>query len=335
MKRNAFVILMMVMLLMVSLNIMVFAAEPEFKLRFATVGVPNDAHTKALYVFEEEIEKLSEGRIEVSIHHSGQLFTQEAGHAALRRGTLAMDYLSPSWLTEYIPAMSMFSAGYLFKDYEHMTKVMNGPIGQKLYEEVAETIGARPLGAFYLGTRQLNLRDIGRKVMTPDDLKGVKLRMPNAPAWLFLGRALGANPTPVSFTELYMALKTGTVDGQDNPLPTDRNAKFYEVTDQIILTDHLVDMVLPCINEELWQKMDDELHEYMYQAIEKARQACDKLNLEQEAELVAFFREQGLDVYVPDKEAFMTRVQNAYLEDKEMSKTWDMKLFEEIQSMVE
>ena len=103
----------------------------------------------------------------------------------------------------------------------------------------------------YLGRRQLNLRT-DKKIMTPADLAGVKLRMPGTDAWQFLGKALGANPVPMAFTEVYTALQTGAIDGQDNPLPTDKDSKFYEVTKQIVLTSHLVDLNYLAISKKVW-----------------------------------------------------------------------------------
>ena len=112
---------------------------------------------------------------------------------------------------------------------------------------VSEKMDVTILSPIYLGTRQVNLRE-QRNVKTPADLKGVKLRMPGSKEWLFLGEALGATATPLAFGEVYMALKTGTIDGQDNPLPTVRAAKFYEVTKQLVLTNHLVDGIFIAIS---------------------------------------------------------------------------------------
>ncbi len=311
------------------------AEAAPIKLTFTAVSVPDDAHTKAMMAFKEELEKLSNGQIVVDVFHSGQLFTQEGEQAAIKMGTVDMIYTSPSWLSQHIAYMGMFAAAYNFKSYDHMTKTFNGEIGKQVFDDVAKQLGIRPLGAFYLGTRQVNLRDIGREVKTPQDMNGVKLRMPNSPAWLFMGQALGANPTPLSFTEIYMALKTGTIDGQDNPLPTDKNAKFYEVTKYIVLTDHLVDSVFPTINEKKWQSLSPELQANVYQAVEAARQVCDKLNLDQEAQLVEFFKQQGLTVITPDKEAFIKFAQEKYLENKEISGTWDMELFKKVQELAQ
>ncbi len=308
-------------------------AEAKVTLTWSAVAVPDDAHTKAMLAFKEELEKLTDGEVEVEAFHSGQLFNQEAAQAAIRKGTLDMVYTGPNWLAEFVPYMSMFAAAYMFQDYDHMNSTFNGELGKEMFDGIAKEIGIRPLGAFYLGTRQLNLRDIGREVKTPADMKGVKLRMPNSPTWLFMGEALGASPTPLSFTEVYMGLKTGTIDGQDNPLPTDKNAKFYEVTKYIVLTDHFINPILPSMNEKKWQSLGPELQEKVLQALEVAREICDSTNLAAEAELVDFFKGEGMTILVPDKAAFIERAQKMYLENKEISGSWDMELFEKVQTL--
>ncbi len=304
------------------------------KLTWSSVSVPNDAHTRAMQVFKLELERISGGEMEVEVYHSGQLFTQEGAQAAVVRGTLDMVYSDSAWVAQQLPYVSMLGAVYTFTGYEHMTKVMNGPIGKEIFDDVVEAVGVRPLGAFYLGTRQLNLRDIGREVRHPDDMQGVKLRTPNSPAWIALGKALGGNPTPMSFTEVYMALKTGTADGQDNPLPTDKNAKFYEVTKYIILTDHVVGAIWPTINEEKWQSLTAQQQEWVMQALAEAQKVCDETNLAAEAELVEFFRGEGLTVIEDaDLDAFAEYAKWSYQnESPEISSSWDWDLYERIQS---
>lgn len=306
--------------------------KETFNLKIATVSVPGDAHTEALSVFKEEIEKTSDGQIKVEIFHSGSLYSQDELFPNVTKGNIDICFLSAPWLTDYVPSLTMFTAGYIFKDYDHMTKVYNGEIGQAVFENIAKELDIRPLSAWYLGARQINLRE-DKAVMTPEDLSGVKLRMPNSPAWLFLGEALGANPTPLSFSELYMALKTGTVDGQDNPLPTVQNAKFFEVTKSISLTNHVIDTVWPTINEDKWQKLGSDLQQKVLDAMEVARKACDEQTQKSEQELVSFFKEQGLSIYEADVEAFRNHVLQKYLDNKEMTSTWDMDLFDEIQAL--
>jgi len=145
--------------------------------------------------------------------------------------------------------------------------------------------------------------------------------MPGTDAWLFLGKALGANPVPVAFTEVYTALQTGAIDGQDNPLPTSRDRKFYEVTKQVVLTNHLVDMNFLSISRKVWDGFSPAQQETMQKAATEAAAKIAKDILAQEAEIQAFFKDQGLKVYTPDLNAFRTRVQKMYLES-EYAKDW-------------
>jgi TRAP-type C4-dicarboxylate transport system substrate-binding protein len=130
----------------------------------------------------------------------------------------------------------------------------------------------RLLSVMYLGRRNVNLRQCPDEltVNTPADLDGVNLRMPGTDAWQFLGKALGASPTPMSFTEIYTALSTGSVDGQDNPLPTVVDAKFYEVTNQIVLTSHLVDLNYIAFSKAVWDKLTPEQQAIVQKAADDA-----------------------------------------------------------------
>ncbi len=331
--RKLEIILVVFALLLIFCYANVFAAD--VKLTWSSISVPGDAHTEAMKVFKEEVENLSAGHITVDLYIAGQIYTQEAELAACREGTLDMSYYSDAWLAEFVPYLSMFSAVYTFSGYNHMDKVLNGDIGKKIFEEVAQKTGVRPLAAFYLGTRQLNLVEKVGPVRTPEEMKGVKLRTPASPAWIALGKALGGSPTPMSFGEVYMGLKTGAIEGQDNPLPTDKNAKFYEVTKYIVLTNHVVNSVWPTINEKKWQSLSEIDQLVIRKAIEKARKFCAETNLKAEAELLDFFRGQGLIIIEdPDREAFASYAKNSYAtESKDISKNWDMALYEEIQAL--
>ncbi len=305
--------------------------EKKVNLIYSVNAVPGDAHYDAMMKFKEVVEAESKGNITVETYHSGSLFKQDQEVAAVKSGKADIVYLSASWLTDGSPWIGMFTAGYVFKSYDDMTKILNGEIGKEVFGRVVKEQGIRPLASYYLGTRQVNLRE-DKPVRTPADLKGVNLRMPNSEAWVTLGKAMGANPTPLAFSELYMALQTGTVDGQENPLPTDRSAKFYEVTKSISLTNHLVDSVWPCINEAKWQSLSDHQKAIIMKGIEAGRQTCDEKNLKTEAEIIDFFKGQGLKVYEADTKAFAESVLPAYLNNKNITGKWDMALYDKVQA---
>ena len=186
----------------------------------------------------------------------------------------------------------------------------------------------------YLGRRQVNLREPKeeRAVKTPADLAGVNLRMPGTDAWQFLGKALGAAPTPMAFSEVYTALSTGAVDGQDNPLPTVVDAKFYEVTKQIVLTSHLVDLNYIAIGKEVWDSLTPEQQAKVQAAADAAAESGRVKQLAKEEELVTFLKEQGLEIYEPDLEAFRNQVQSMYLES-DFASSWPEGVLEKINAL--
>jgi len=298
---------------------------------FTTPSGPGEQHTKSLKVVKEYIDSHADGRMTFIYHHSGSLFSQDQELPATIKGNVTMSYTDASWLGDYMSSIKMFSAGYIFTGPDHMDRVLNGEIGDELFEQVAAEVGVRPLSAYYMGSRTINLRQ-EEPAMTPADLKGIKLRMPNSETWLFLGKALGANPVPIDWGELYTSLQTGAVDGQDNPLPGIKEGKFYEVTKSISLTNHVVGAVWPCINEEVWQSLDSDLQKILVDAFEAGRMQNDSAVKAAEAALVAEFEAEGLTVVVPDIEAFKTTVNAYYLNDADFTKDWDMDLFNKIKN---
>jgi tripartite ATP-independent transporter DctP family solute receptor len=303
-------------------------------LTWSTASVPGDAHTEAIPVVKAELEKLSNGTMTIDYYHSGQLFSQNDDQNAAMMGKVDMVYSSAAWLAQHVPTMSMFAAAFTFQSYTQMTKTFNGPTGDKVFEQALK-LGYRPLMAYYLGTRQLNLTEKVGPITKPEQMKNVKFRVPNAPAWIAMGKALGANPTPMAFGEVYMGLKTGTIDGQDNPLPTDQAAKFYEVTKYIVLTSHVVDSVWPTINEKKWQSLSKKQQGWLMKALEKGREFCDTTNLKKEETILDFFKQQGLVIVdKPDKAAFAAYAKNFYAtEGKDISKDWDWALYDSIQKI--
>lgn len=309
------------------------AGNQPTKLVFSTQASADVNYVKAMYMLKEKVEAASKGSLILEIHDNGSLMTQEGEVDAVARGTLDMMFSTPFLVSNQMPYLNMFTVAYIFKDQKHMRAVMDGPIGQKVYEDVAKKLGVRWLTALYCGSRNLNLRNIGRDVKTPADLAGVNLRMPNSSAWLFMGRALGANPTPMAFAEVYQGLQTGAIDGQDNPLPTTRAQKWYEVTSSIVLTGHVIEPMCVGINEKKWQSLSEEQRQIMRKAIKEITAWNDAANLESEKNDVEFFRSKGLKIITPDVKAFMAATEKAYLSNKQMTKDWDLDLYQKIKNL--
>jgi tripartite ATP-independent transporter DctP family solute receptor len=335
MKRNSIIIGVLVLGLIFGTGLGL-AADKTYTLQFTTVAAPTQPIVKGMEKFAEVADQLSGGKIKVKIFHSGQLADQKTSLLGIMKGSIEMSIdASASWFADLAsyPEIGVLEVAYAYRDLDHMYRVLLGPIGQQYWDTLAEKSGLRVLDVWYLGTRQLNFIEKVGVVKTPADLKGVKLRMPNAEAWLDVGRALGAKPTPLGFGEVYMALKTGTIDGQDNPLPTDYAQKFYEVTKYIVLTDHMIGYVTPTINEKLWQGMAPEYKAYIMKALQTARNYSNYLILDQEASLLGRFQQEfGMKVVIPDKKAFMDHAQQFYSQEK-FDKRWGPGMYAKIQNV--
>jgi TRAP-type transport system periplasmic protein len=303
-------------------------AQSKQVLRISSPAVPDDWHAKMWTVLKDNLDKSAPGQFDVQINLNASLFKQGTEPVAMARGNLEMASISAFDIAKIVPEFSIFTAGYVVRDPAHLMKVFNGPIGADLFKRVSEKMDLTVLSPLYLGTRQLNLRE-ARNVRTPADLKSVKLRMPGSKEWLFLGEALGATATPLAFGEVYLGLKTGTIDAQDNPLPTVRSAKFYEVTQQITLTSHLVDSLFICVPNKLWNALNPAQKTKLQSAAQAAAQFNNTQRIKDEAELLSFLKTQGLSITTPDVDAFRKSVQNAYLQS-DYAKVWPSGLLERI-----
>ncbi len=304
------------------------AADTKIPLRISTPAVPDDWHAKMWTVFKDSLDKSSPNQFDTQINLNAALFKQGTEPAAMARGNLELSAISAFDIAKMVPEFSIFTAGYVVRDPQHQQKVFNGPIGNELFKTVSEKMDVTILSTVYLGTRQVNLRE-ARNVKTPADLKGVKLRMPGTKEWLFLGEAIGATATPLAFGEVYMGLKTGTIDGQDNPLPTVRAAKFYEVTKQLVLTNHLVDGIFIAISNKTWNALNATQKQNLKAAALAAAQYNNENRIKEEGQIVDFFKQQGLQVTTPDVDAFRKSVQDSYAKS-EYAKVWPTGLLERI-----
>ena len=303
-------------------------AQVKTVLRISTPAVPDAWHAKMWTVFKDALEKSAPGEFEIQINLNASLFKQGAEPTAMARGNLELTSMSPADIAKLVPEFSVFTAGYMLRDPAHQQKVFNGPLGKELFKTVSDKLDVTVLSTCYLGTRQVNLRE-ARSVKTPTDLKGIKLRMPGSKDWLFLGNALGATATPLAFGEVYLGLKTGTIDGQDNPLPSVRAAKFYEVTKQIVLTSHLVDSLFIAISNKAFNALTASQKQKVSAAAQTAAAYNNDNTLQEESQLVEFFKKEGLQVTTPDVAAFRKAVQATY-QNSDYAKVWPAGLVERI-----
>lgn len=283
--------------------------------------------------FGKKIEELSRGQIKVQNYYSGALFTQVGEVAAMMKGDLELSTLAFQDMEPYVPTAGMFAAPYAFVSYEHMEKVFarDSKVAADFYAMISAKCNYTPLAAMTQGSRVLNLKKT-EPVRTPADLKGVNLRMPPAPAWVHAGKSLGANVTPIAYAETYTALQTGVVDAQDNPLPGTYAMKFYEVTKQLSMTRHIIDVKLLCVTNKVWNAMTPEQKNWMIEAAHYACKEGSAATYKQEKELLEFFKKYGMIITEPDIKAFQKHSLE-YYKANGLTKNWDMDLYQRVQAL--
>jgi tripartite ATP-independent transporter DctP family solute receptor len=299
----------------------------ETELRFSAVFSDQDLRAQMMQKFGEAIA----GDFKLQPYYGGTLFKQGTELVALQRGNLEMGNIAPQDVSNQIPAWSILTSAYLFRDADHLNKFFASDACAEMKAMAEEQLGIHILGPTYFGTRQVGLKP-DTKINTPEDMAGIKLRMPGGEAWQFLGQALGANPTPMAYAEVYTGLQTGAIDGQDNPLPNVENMKFYEVMSQIVLTSHLVGYDLLVVSSKVWDAMSPEQQASFQAAADEAIAWSTAEHLKREEELAASFKEKGLEIYAPDVDAFRAHAQQMYL-DSDLAKDWPEGMLDRINAL--
>jgi TRAP-type C4-dicarboxylate transport system substrate-binding protein len=302
-------------------------AQAKPKLRFSAVISEQDIRADAIKMFAADIKN----DFDFEPFFNGTLFKQGTELVAMQRNNLEMAILPPQDISKQIPAWSIMTAAYLFRDADHLRKTFKGDVGKEMNKLARDQLNVQILGPVYFGTRQVNLKPT-KKITTPADMAGIKLRMPPGEVWQLLGEAMGANPTPVAFAEVYTSLQSGAIDGQDNPLPNSRVMKFHEVTTQFVLTNHLVGYDLLSVSSKIWDAMPAAKQAAFQAAADKAIDWSTAKHVAQEKELVDFFKAQGLQVYSPNVDAFRANAQKKYLESA-FAKDWPKGMLERINAV--
>jgi TRAP-type transport system periplasmic protein len=284
-------------------------AQAKPKLRFSAAFSETDLRAEGYKAFAA----VMKDDFDFEPYWSNTLFKQGTELVALQRENLELCNLAPADISKQIPAWSLLTSAYLFRDYDHLKKTFASDVGQDFIKLARDQLGIEVIRPVYFGARQVNLKPT-KKINTPADLAGIKLRMPPGEFWQFLGESIGANPTPIAFAELYTALQSGAVDGQDNPLVTARSMKFHEVTSQFVLTSHVIGYDVLSVSKKAWDGLGA-----AKQA--KLRAEADRVFDEnaakydaQQAEAIEFFKKEGKQVYTPDQNAFRAFAQKKYLD---------------------
>jgi tripartite ATP-independent transporter DctP family solute receptor len=250
--------------------------------------------------------ELSNGSVKLEIYPSGQLGTETQAIEMLQNGELAMTKTSTAPMEAFIPEMAVFSLPYIFRDKAHLWKVLNGAIGGELLLK-GTSRGLRGLCYYDAGSRNFYTRS--KPIVTPDDLKGLKIRVMKSPTSIAMVKALGGSPTPISWSELYSALQQGTVDGAENNPPSFYTNKHYEVCKYFTLDGHTRIPDLLLISEKVWKGLSPRIREWVARAAEDSADYERKLWAEQTKEDLRLCKKKGVRIYKVDTSLFAAKVQ--------------------------
>ena len=263
----------------------------------------SDYHTVAQWA-AEEVNKRTEGRIQIEVYPASSLGKEVEINEGLGIGAVDIIYTGPSFVERYYGPIAISDYPFIMRGFDHWKTYRESDLFKELSEGYKEATGHTVMGLVYYGQRHVTSNF---PIMKPEDMKGLKIRVPNSPVMLMFPNAVGANPTPMAFSEVYLALQQGVVDAQENPLPTIQFKKFYEVQSNINLTGHILNSLLIITSDSAMARIGDDagvVEEVLKEAAAKVSQSI----YDQEQSLVAWFREKGIQVNEVDKQPFQDAV---------------------------
>lgn len=261
-------------------------------------------HTESVWA-AEEIKKRTNGKFDIQVFPASSLGKESDINQGLTLGTVDMIISGTSFAARSYPRLGIAYYPFIFRDGDHLLAYSRSPVFKEMVDEYRKKTGIQITAYTYYGARHTT----AQKVFTNcEGMKGLKIRVPDVPAYTATPRACGANPTPIAFAEVYLALQNGTVEAQENPLTTIEAKKFFEVQKAIMLTGHIVDGLTTQVAPHVWNRLSDaEKKVFVDVTQEAAARASAKIKA-REAELADFFKSKGLQVVNVDRESFRQAV---------------------------
>jgi tripartite ATP-independent transporter DctP family solute receptor len=302
-------------------------AQAQTKLKFAHVyEVSEPYHTAALWA-AAEIAKRTSNRYQVEVFPASTLGKESDINQGLTLGTVDIIYTGQLFAGRLYGPVAIGGAPYMFRDFDHWKAYANSDLFRELAEGYRKKSGNKMLAITYYGERHVTSN---KEIRTPDDMKGLKIRVPDAPLYTMFPRAVGANPTPIAFAEVYLALQSGTVDAQENPLPTIEAKKFYEVQKYIVLTGHITDALISIVGGPTWNKLSDADKKVFEDVLKEAAARATSEIVEKEKQLGAEFEKRGKTVIRVDRKPFREATVKLH---NGPDATWDKATYDKLQAL--
>lgn len=275
-------------------------------LKFAHVYEPQTPYNKAALWVAEELKKQSNGRFEVQVFPSSQLGNEETITEGLQMGSIELAFTGPTFLGQFYPPMSISEAPFIWRDYDHWKMYQQSDVFKEVSQGYFQKTGNKVVSIVYFGVRQVTAN---RPIKTPADMKGMKIRVANATLWKIFPDAIGANPTPISFAEVYLALQQGVVAGQENPITVIDSNKFFEVQKTINLTGHITCSIVGMVGAPLWRSLNSKDKKLFDDVFKAASAKYSDIVHKHEQQLYEDFRRTGkMKVVTVDREPFARKV---------------------------
>ena len=283
-------------------------AEAQTKLKWAHVYETSEPfHTDSVWA-AQEIARRTDNRYQIDVYPASQLGKETDLNQGLTLGSVDMIISGSSVAARSVAPIGVTYYPSTFRDADHLLAYTKSDVFEELAKGYEDKTGHHIVAVTYYGTRHTSSN---RPIRSCADMDGLKMRVPDVPAYLAMPRACGANTAPIAFAEVYLALQNGTVEAQENPLTTIEAKKFYEVQKYIVLTGHIVDHLNTVISKNLWKQLSEEDRQIFTEVAQEAAARATKQIQEREAELVQFFKDQGLEVIEVNKQEFIDAVHNS------------------------
>ena len=280
-------------------------ANAQTKLKWAHVYETSEPyHTESVWA-AEEIKKRSSGKFDIQVFPASTLGKETDINQGMQLGTVDMIISGPSFAARSYPRLGIAYYPFIFRDGEHLLAYSKSAVFKEMTDEFRAKTGIQITAYTYYGARHTT----SQKAFTNcEGMKGLKIRVPDVPVYTATPRACGANPTPIAFAEVYLALQNGTVDAQENPLTTIEAKKFYEVQKAIMLTGHIVDGLTTQIAPHIWSKLSDADKAMFTEVTREAAARASAQIKKREGELVDEFKKKGLNIVTVDRKSFQDAV---------------------------
>ena len=297
-------------------------ANAQTKLKWAHVYETSEPYHKWSVWAADEFKKRTNGKYEIQVFPASSLGKETEINQGLQLGTVDIILTGASFASNSFPRLAVSYYPFTFRDADHVIAYGKSDIFKELTEGYKKATGNTVTALTYYGARHATSNKLFK---TCDEMKGIKMRVPDSPAYTALPRACGANPTPIAFAEVYLALQNGTVDAQENPLPTIEAKKFYEVQKNIILTGHISDALLTVVAPGLMGKLTPAEQKLLADITQEAAVSATNDIRKREGELVDEFKKKGINVVTVDRNDFQQRVLKAITFEsmKLDKKDWD------------